>query len=256
MIIVRLVVLVPLIACVHSVEVLGLAWPVLVMPPVHLHNSHTWVEQTVINSNNRTLLFLLIHTIMITGSPQCLLLMHVVLYRWNVGTRLRNRTLERYCENQSNRNNGRNKQCFKRRSLFCAGALDKLQQVTQGSLCVLQASVQVRPGSDLPGRRGGEGRQEPLCWRPVWPQSHTGGCKCSLPTASHCQNWAVFEHKTKAVHAFVFHHEASMLERCDRKSLGPALGSTRAQQQPHLRKFDFLIFAHTCDRFLWHGQPM
>lgn len=36
MVIVCLVVLVPLIACVHSVEVLGLAWPVLVVPPIHL----------------------------------------------------------------------------------------------------------------------------------------------------------------------------------------------------------------------------
>ena len=36
MVIVCLVVLVPLIACVHSVEVLGLARPVLVVPPIHL----------------------------------------------------------------------------------------------------------------------------------------------------------------------------------------------------------------------------
>lgn len=36
MIIVSLVVLVPFVACVHSVEVLGLARPVLVMPPVDL----------------------------------------------------------------------------------------------------------------------------------------------------------------------------------------------------------------------------
>ena len=39
MIIVGLVVLVPLIACMHSVEVLGLTRPVLVMPPVHLYSS-------------------------------------------------------------------------------------------------------------------------------------------------------------------------------------------------------------------------
>ena len=38
-VIVCLVVLVPFIACVHSVEVLGLPGPVLVMPPVHLHHT-------------------------------------------------------------------------------------------------------------------------------------------------------------------------------------------------------------------------
>lgn len=37
-VIVRLVVLVPLIAGVHPVEVLGLARPVLVVPPVHLQD--------------------------------------------------------------------------------------------------------------------------------------------------------------------------------------------------------------------------
>ncbi len=37
MIIVSLIVLVPLIAGVHPVEVFGLAGPVLVMPPIHLH---------------------------------------------------------------------------------------------------------------------------------------------------------------------------------------------------------------------------
>ncbi len=44
MIVVRLVVLVPLVARVHPVEVLWLAWPVLVMPPVHLRNT-AWCEQ-------------------------------------------------------------------------------------------------------------------------------------------------------------------------------------------------------------------
>ena len=39
MVIVRLVVLVPLVARVDPVEVLGLARPVLVMPPVHLHQT-------------------------------------------------------------------------------------------------------------------------------------------------------------------------------------------------------------------------
>ena len=37
MIIVRLVVFVPLVARVHAVEVLGLARPVLLIPPIHLH---------------------------------------------------------------------------------------------------------------------------------------------------------------------------------------------------------------------------
>lgn len=37
MIIMRLVVLVPLITCVHSVEVLWLARPVLIVPPIDLH---------------------------------------------------------------------------------------------------------------------------------------------------------------------------------------------------------------------------
>lgn len=69
MIIVCLVVLVPLVACVHSVEVLRLAWPVLVMPPVHLHNSQTWLLQTAINNDVRRFLFSLIHAIIITGSP-------------------------------------------------------------------------------------------------------------------------------------------------------------------------------------------
>ena len=41
MIIMRLIVLVPLVACVHSVEVFGLARPVLVMPPVHLYTNRT-----------------------------------------------------------------------------------------------------------------------------------------------------------------------------------------------------------------------
>ena len=36
MVIMCLVVLVPLVTCVHSIEVLGLARSVLVMPPVHL----------------------------------------------------------------------------------------------------------------------------------------------------------------------------------------------------------------------------
>lgn len=36
MVIVCLIVLVPFIAGVHPVEVLGLTWPVLVVPPVHL----------------------------------------------------------------------------------------------------------------------------------------------------------------------------------------------------------------------------
>ena len=40
MVIVCLVVLVPLVPCVHPVEVLGLARPVLVMPPVHLQATH------------------------------------------------------------------------------------------------------------------------------------------------------------------------------------------------------------------------
>lgn len=44
MIIVCLVVLVPLVACVHSVEVLGLTRPVLVMPPVHLHTNVLLVQ--------------------------------------------------------------------------------------------------------------------------------------------------------------------------------------------------------------------
>ncbi len=44
MIIVSLVVLVPLIASVHPVEVFGLARPVLVMPPVHLHQ-HFWSKE-------------------------------------------------------------------------------------------------------------------------------------------------------------------------------------------------------------------
>lgn len=39
MVIVRLVVLVPLVACVDPVEVLGLARPVLVMPPIHLRHT-------------------------------------------------------------------------------------------------------------------------------------------------------------------------------------------------------------------------
>ena len=37
MVVVCLVVLVPLVACMHTVEVAWLAWPVLVVPPVHLH---------------------------------------------------------------------------------------------------------------------------------------------------------------------------------------------------------------------------
>lgn len=37
MVVVRLIVLIPLIAGVHPVEVFGLAGPVLVMPPIHLH---------------------------------------------------------------------------------------------------------------------------------------------------------------------------------------------------------------------------
>lgn len=37
MIVVSLVVLVPFVAGVHPVEVFGLAWPVLVVPPIHLH---------------------------------------------------------------------------------------------------------------------------------------------------------------------------------------------------------------------------
>ena len=41
MIIVRLVVLVPFVSRVDSVEVLGLAWPVLIMPPIHLSINHT-----------------------------------------------------------------------------------------------------------------------------------------------------------------------------------------------------------------------
>lgn len=36
MIVVRLVILIPLVTCVNSVEILGFSWPVLVMPPVHL----------------------------------------------------------------------------------------------------------------------------------------------------------------------------------------------------------------------------
>jgi len=44
MIIVSLVVLVPFIASVHPVEVFGLARPVLVMPPIHLHR-HFWNKE-------------------------------------------------------------------------------------------------------------------------------------------------------------------------------------------------------------------
>ena len=44
MIIVGLIVLVPLVPCVHSVEVLGLARSVLVMPPIYLQTSHTTVS--------------------------------------------------------------------------------------------------------------------------------------------------------------------------------------------------------------------
>ena len=40
MIIVCLIILVPLIACVHPVEVLGFAWPVFVVPPVYLSGRH------------------------------------------------------------------------------------------------------------------------------------------------------------------------------------------------------------------------
>ena len=40
MIIMRLVVLIPLVARVHPIEVLGLAWPILVVPPIDLHTSH------------------------------------------------------------------------------------------------------------------------------------------------------------------------------------------------------------------------
>ena len=44
MIVVSLVVLVPLIASVHPVEVFRLAGPVLVMPPIHLHQ-HFWSKE-------------------------------------------------------------------------------------------------------------------------------------------------------------------------------------------------------------------
>ena len=40
MVVVRLVVLVPLVARVHTVEVARLAWPVLVVPPVDLHTDY------------------------------------------------------------------------------------------------------------------------------------------------------------------------------------------------------------------------
>ena len=46
MIIVRLIVLVPFVACVHSIEVFGLARPVLLMPPIHLLTSHTTVSNS------------------------------------------------------------------------------------------------------------------------------------------------------------------------------------------------------------------
>lgn len=41
MVIVGLVILVPLVTCVNAVEILGLSWSVLVMPPVHLHSMST-----------------------------------------------------------------------------------------------------------------------------------------------------------------------------------------------------------------------
>ena len=42
MVIVCLIVFVPFIAGVHPVEVLGLTWPVLVVPPVHLQEHPCW----------------------------------------------------------------------------------------------------------------------------------------------------------------------------------------------------------------------
>ena len=47
----RLVGLIPLVAGVHAIEILGLAWSVLVVPPISLCQAVTIPQPSVANSN-------------------------------------------------------------------------------------------------------------------------------------------------------------------------------------------------------------